>query len=142
VVIYVNNEPVQLAAQGYEIDVVRLADYMQLASNGLVTNEQTLADNPELVRRMNRAILRGVVDVLANPNEAYEVCLKYVDGLAEADEEVQRKVLAASMEFWRTQEWGVSDAEAWENMQRVLLDMGLIDQAQDLSKAFSNEYLP
>ena len=29
VVIYANNEPVQLSAQGYDLDVIRVADYVQ-----------------------------------------------------------------------------------------------------------------
>ncbi|HSO27067.1 MAG TPA: ABC transporter substrate-binding protein, partial [Anaerolineales bacterium] len=34
IVIYANNEPLQLAARGYPVDVLRVADYVQLASNG------------------------------------------------------------------------------------------------------------
>jgi NitT/TauT family transport system substrate-binding protein len=37
---------------------------------------------------------------------------------------------------------GYSDPKAWDNMQAVLLDMGLLSQPLDLSKAFSNEFIP
>jgi NitT/TauT family transport system substrate-binding protein len=141
VVVYANNEPIQLRAQGYNIDELRVADYVELASNGLVTNEQTIAENPELVRRMDRAILRGIADVLANPNQAYDICLGYVEGLAQSDERVQREIMFASMDFWRADVLGQSDPQAWENMQKVLLDMGLINQPQDLSKAFTNQFI-
>src|SRR3990170_4723292 len=47
-----NNEPIQLRAQGYRIDVIRVADYVRLASNGLISNEATITKNPQLVRRM------------------------------------------------------------------------------------------
>ncbi len=36
VVVYANNEPIQLRAQGFEVDVIRVADYVHLASNGLI----------------------------------------------------------------------------------------------------------
>ena len=141
VVIYANNEPVQLEAQGYAIDVIRVADYVELASNGLITNEKTISENPELVRRLVHAISRGVADVLADPNEAYENCLLYVEGLAQSDERVQRDVLSASMEFWKAAQIGYSDPLAWENMQKVLLEIGLITQPIELDKAFSNEFI-
>jgi len=70
VVVYVTNEPIQLRAQGYELDVIRVADYVQLASNGLITNEITIAENPELVRRMVEATLRGISYTIENPDEA------------------------------------------------------------------------
>ncbi|HJW90771.1 MAG TPA: ABC transporter substrate-binding protein, partial [Anaerolineales bacterium] len=141
VVIYANNEPVQLRAQGYEIDLIRVADYVQLASNGLITNEQTMAENPELVRRLVQATLRGIADTLANPDEAFEISKKYVENLTQANEQVQRQVLEASLEFWQTEQLGASNPQAWENMQAVLLEMGLLSQEIDLSQAYTNDFI-
>jgi NitT/TauT family transport system substrate-binding protein len=140
-VIYVNNEPIQLRAQGYEVDEIRVADYVRLASNGLITNEATITEQPELVRRMVQATLHGVALSLSDPEEAYEICKKYVENLAQADESVQKQILAASMDFWRTDELGLSDPQAWENMQDVLLRMGLLAQPLDLNAAFTNDFV-
>ncbi len=145
VVVYANNEPLQLEARGVPVELFRVADYVQLASNGLLTNEQTLLDRPELVRGMVRASLRGLQDTLENPDQAFEVCKRYVEGLSElsdADQQLQRQVLAASIDFWRSEQPGRSDPAAWENMQSILLEMGLLSEPQDLSAAFTNEYLP
>lgn len=141
-VIYVNNEPIQLRAQGFDVDVLRVADYVHLASNGLITNEATLAQRPDLVRRMVQAILQGVADTLQDPEAAFEICKKYVENLEQADQGVQREILAASIEFWQAERPGYSDPQAWQNMQDLLLDMGLIDQPLDLEKAYTNEYIP
>ena len=45
-VVYANNEPIQLEAMGYDLDLIRVADYVPLASNGLITNEKTIRENP------------------------------------------------------------------------------------------------
>lgn len=141
VVIYIANEPVQLRAKGYEVDEIRVSDYVRLASNGLITNEATIQQNPDLVRAMVRATLRGIADVIANPDEAYKISLEYVEELAQADEAIQKEILATSITFWQADQLGVSDISAWENMQAVLLDMGLLAQPLDLSKAFTNEFI-
>ena len=141
VVIYAANEPVQLRANGYDIDEILVSDYLQLASNGLITNEATLAENPELVQRMVDATLQGIADTIANPAEAYQVSLKYVEALATADAAVQQQVLATSITFWQAEKLGYSDPTAWENMQQVLLNMGLLTQPLDLSLAFTNEFI-
>ncbi|MBU0512858.1 MAG: ABC transporter substrate-binding protein [Chloroflexi bacterium] len=140
--VYTANEPVQLRAQGYELTELRVADYVQLASNGLISNEKTIAENPDLVRRMVHAILRGISDTLADPDEAYTISEKYVENLAQADQEVQKQVLATSIGLWKADQPGHSDPQAWENMQAVLLDMGLLSTILDLSQAFTNDFVP
>ena len=141
VVVYVNNEPIQLRAQGYDIDVSRVSDFAQLASNGLVTNEKTIAENPELVRRMVRATLRGIGETISNPNLAYDISKEYVEGLDRADERVQTEILATSIELWQAPTMGYSNPAAWENMQNILLEMGLLTQPLELTKAFTNDFI-
>jgi len=140
VVVYANNEPVQFAAQGIEVDTLRVGDYVALASNGLVTNESTIQNNPDLIRRLNKAILKGIEDTLTNPDEAFEISKKYVEGL-DVNAVIQRQVLEATLEFWRAEQLGVSEPEAWENMQKVLLDMGLLTNPMDLNQAFTNDFV-
>lgn len=141
VVVYVNNEPIQLEARGIPLNILRVSDYVQLASNGLITNDKTAAENPDLVRRMVGAISQGIADTIANPDEAYEISKKYVTGLAKSDEKVQKQVLLTSIEFWKTDAIGRSNPQAWENMQKLLLDIDLLKQPLDLSKAFTNEFV-
>lgn len=141
-VIYVTNEPVQMKAEGYDIDVIRVADYIHLVSNGLITNEQTARENPELVKAMVRAVLKGIEDTMNDPDEAYEISKNYVEALAEADQAVQKEVLRTSIELYQTDHIGYSDPQAWENMQQVMLDMGLLSEPVVLEQAFSNDFLP
>ena len=140
--VYAANEPVQLKAQGYEVNEIRVGDYVQLASNGLVTNEATIAAEPELVRAMVKALLRGIADTIQDPDGAYEISKKYVENLANADETVQKEVLARSIEFWKADRLGESNQTAWENMRDVLLKMGLLKESLNVNEAFTNEFLP
>lgn len=142
VVGYVNNEPIQLEAEGYEVNVLHVADYVELAANGVLTNERMLAEHPEQVRAFVRALLRGLADTIADPEAAYEISTKYVEGLAALDKDTQMAVLTLSIESWQAEPLGYSNPQAWENMHAVLLEMGLIGQPLDLSAAFTNEYLP
>jgi NitT/TauT family transport system substrate-binding protein len=140
--VYTNNEPVQLRAQGYELTELRLADTIQLASNGLITNEKTIAQNPDLVRRMVKAFLRGLADTIADPAGAYETSKSYVENLAQLEATVQKEKLATSIELWKADRLGFSQPQAWESMQTVLLDMGLLTRPLDVSKAYRNDFLP
>jgi NitT/TauT family transport system substrate-binding protein len=141
-VIYIANEPVQLKAMGYAVDVMRVSNYIQLVSNGLITSETIAREKPELVQAMVRAMLKGIQDTIDAPDQAYQNSMKYVEALAQADEKVQKEVLATSIELWKTDRPGYSDPQAWENMQQVLLDMEMLTQPVNLESAFTNDFLP
>ena len=141
-VIYLANEPVVLRSEGYDVDVIRASDYLQLVANGLVTNETLLNEHPEQVQAFIEALLKGVADTLANPDEAYEISKGYVENLADADRELQFEVLTQSILLWETDTLGYSEPAGWVNMQAVLMDMGLLTETQDLDKAFTNDLLP
>ena len=142
VVGYAANEPIVLAAQGYELTEMRVADYVELTANGIVTNEETIANEPDLVRGMGRALARGMEDAIANPDEAYEITKKFVENLTDEDKDVQMQVLNTSIEFWQADRIGFSNPQAWENMNDLLVKMELISEPVDLSKAFTNEFVP
>ena len=142
VVGYAANEPIVLASQNFSLNEMRVADYAQLIANGIVTSEMTIENDPELVRSMTRALARGIEDTIANPDEAYEISLKYVENLKDQDKTVQMQVLNTSIEFWKAERTGYSDPQAWENMNNLLVKMKLIDAPVDLSKAFTNEFVP
>ncbi len=136
VVIYVNNEPTQLEAVGIPFDMIEVADYINLLANGIITNERTLAENPELVEGFLRAMLRGLADTIADPEVAYEISKKYVEGLDDS----RYPVLLASIELWRSEPLGQIDPAAWTQTYDILLDMGFLsEQMSDLDAAYTNE---
>lgn len=142
IVVYTANEPVQLAAMDIPTDLIRVSDSLNMAGNGLLTNEKTLRENPDLVRRMVRALLKGILLTSGNPDLAFQASLKHVDNLAKSDVEVQLEVLDQSIKLWQLANPGYSDPQVWENTQQVLLDMGLLLEPLELDEAFTNDYLP
>jgi len=141
VAIYVTNEPIQLRAQGYEVDVLRVADYVQLTGNGIITNEALIENDPEMVGRFVKAFLHGLADTIADPEEAYQISLKYVDNLNDADKQVQMEVLENSIDLWRSDTLGHSDMLAWQNMLDVLLEMDLLLDPIPVEDAFTNQFI-
>lgn len=139
---YTANEPIQLRARGIPVTEIRVADYVQLASNGILTSEKVISEDPDLVRRFVGAFLKGLADTIANPDEAFELSEPHIPNFAELDAGVQKQVLETSIEQWKAERLGYSDPQSWENMQAILLNMGLITEEMDLNKAFTNEFIP
>lgn len=138
VVVYINNEPVQLRDRGEDIDVIAVADYIDLVANGILTNEQTIAENPELVRSFVRALTRGLADTLADPDAAYEISKKFVEGLDDS----RKGVLEASLPLWEAEQLGHTDPAAWQQTQDLLIEMGLLSgPLPDLDKTYTNDFV-
>jgi len=145
VVVYISNEPIKLAAEGYEVNTLASADYISLVANGLVTSEMVIENHPNLVRAMVRGTLKGIQYTIDHPEEAFAISEKYVENLSAlspVEKEVQRRVLDASIALWQVDQPGYSQPNAWDNMQDLLLQMGLLTSPVNLGGAFSNDFLP
>lgn len=92
-VVYINNEPLQIqnradageCGETTGINVISISDAADMVSNGLVTNEAVIAENPELVRAVVAAFDRGLRDSIDNPASTYLFSTRYVENLL-ADE--------------------------------------------------------
>jgi NitT/TauT family transport system substrate-binding protein len=195
-VVYVNNEPLQInnrAAAGdcgeiTGVEVFTVASAANMVSNGIITNEDTIADDPDLVSAMVTAFDAGLRDVINNPAEAYRLSVPYVENLPmsdeletaltttaeeqaafleenpdsdretiaarradllaslreqfDADTLLQFEVLLTTIDLWEADQLGYSDPEAWETTQNTLVTMGYITESQEVSAAFTNDFLP
>lgn len=140
VVVYSNNEPVRLVAQGEALNTLYVSDYVPLASNGLLTNATVIAQQPDRVRAFVRAFRRGLQDALADPAAAYAICKKYVTNIA--DDQVELDVLKATLVLWQADRLGYAEAGAWDNMHTLLRDTGLLTAPVEVPKAYTNDFVP
>lgn len=143
-VVYVANEPLTIEQQCMPVRVIAVSDYATLVSNGLVTNEETIRQNPDLVAGMVRAVRRGTADVIEDPDAAFDLAVAhYVQDLPEDQYDTQRQVLANSIEIWRSDDLGRTSLERWQQTQAILLEIGLLEAPlDDLSACFDMSFLP
>jgi NitT/TauT family transport system substrate-binding protein len=135
---YTNNEPLQLTNMGEAVNVIYVSDYVDLVSNGIITNETTIANDPALIQRFVNAVLKGLQDTLANPDEAYEISKKYVEGLDDS----RRDVLTASVPLWQAEQLGLTEPDSWVQTHNVLLNMGFLDAPiENLPAAYTNRFV-
>jgi len=141
VVTYAMNEPVQLRAEGHTVYEIEVADYIDFVSNGLITNEKTIKERPELVRAMAQAMRRGLQDTLDDPDAAFEVSRQYIPEIDDAGAPLQRAVLEAALRFWRGESLGRSDPAAWQASLDFMREIGMVEGAPDVESLYSNEFV-
>lgn len=93
VTIYLNNEPIQVQARIEAgicsdvtgITVIPVSEFTQMVSNGIVTNERMIAEQPDAVRAVVAAFDQALADTINNPAEAYLISLEYIENLTVSD---------------------------------------------------------
>jgi NitT/TauT family transport system substrate-binding protein len=140
-VVYIVNEPIQLRNAGIDVHVFEVSDYIDLVSNGLIVGEKLMNKDPELVRSMVRATLRGMLYATANPDEAFEISRKRIPEMSDEDAPVQRQVMDASIALWKSDQPGISSKKAWQDSVQFMRKTGILEKPVDVNTLFTNRFI-
>ena len=137
VVGYSNNEPLQLQKQGFAVRTFAVSDYQPLVSNGIITTEDMLHNQSQLVQRFVQATLKGLKYVIANPSDAVQISKSYVPGM---DPVRAMSVLEATIPLWQSanDQPGYNDKATWQAMGQFLVTQNIIPAGEDFSNAYTN----
>lgn len=130
-VVYINNEPLQIQERAERGDcgtveavtVIPVSSVSDLISNGIITNETTIEQNPDLLRDVVAAFDEAVQMSIQNPARAYLLSVDYIESLPASDELVAAlEALAAEQDAFLATEPTAEDiaqsrAELLETLQ-------------------------
>ena len=135
---YSNNEPLRLKSQGFDVRTFNVSDYQPLVSNGIVTTEDTFQKQPQLVRALVQATLKGVKDVIADPSGAVTLSKPFIPGLTNTAQALT--ILNATIPTWQSDKQpGYNDSATWDSMAKFLVAQKIISSGQDITQAYSNK---
>jgi len=126
------------------IDIVWLTDYsdkLDYYTPVLVTNEERIKNEPELVEKFLRATSKGYQYAVEQPEEAAGL-------LSEAVPELDKELVLASQKWLSPRyvddapRWGEQKQEVWANYAAWMTEHGLLEGEFDPAAAFTNEFLP
>ncbi len=143
---YANNEPLRMQDAGIAVNAIKVADYIQLVSNGVVVSEAYASQHAETVRKFVRATRKGLDAALTNPDEAFKLSLTYIPELKADQQPFQRKVLQETLSYWHTpdtdkQGLGWLNPPAWGTTYTFLRKSAILKQDTNPNKAFSQDFL-
>lgn len=130
--------------RGEPLDMQFVKDYsesLDYYTPVIVTNEKTIAEDPELVKAFMRATTKGYEYTIDHPDESADILIKAVP-------ELDKDLVAASQKWLSPKykddaaRWGEQKREVWQNYSDWMHERGLIEKPLDTDKAFTNEFLP
>ena len=139
------NDGLKLVSDGTPMGWILFSDVgLPMLSTSLLTNAELIKENPELVRRFTRAFVKGWTYSLQNEKEALDAFLKEnptIDAKYSALKLPEVLKLTQS-DAAKKSGLGHTTKEDWEAMQKAMIEMELITTPMDLTKVFTNDFLP
>ena len=136
------HESISAINQGFPVNIMRMEqhgvpDFYELV---LVTNEEKIKENPEMVRRFVRAVTRGYQDAIDDPQGAVEL-LKRVR--PEVDLAIESPGVDMLAPLWGTDQgvFGWQDEARWIEFAAWLEEAGLLSGGGDVNAAFDNSFV-
>lgn len=142
---YAVNGPLVLRAAGIEVSQIDLDPYFQIPANGLITNERTIEENPDLVAAMIRAFQRSVEATLADPDAGFQIALEFVPEAGGENEAINRAIFDASLSYWQPKTdgrvVGATSAQEWEAVAELMERLGFVDVDLDPELLYTNRFV-
>ena len=152
--VYQGWEVIQAQREGLQLNIFPLVDYCipDYSSPVIVTSQQTIQQNPDMIKRFLAATAQGYQYAIANPKDAANLLIKGAPpgtfddtGLVQASQAYLSPRYAAGSACW-----GQQTLAKWTNYPRFMYDHGAITDANgnpiksppDYAAAFTNDFLP
>ncbi|MBU5484673.1 ABC transporter substrate-binding protein [Clostridium sp. MSJ-11] len=106
----------------------------------LITNNKTINEKPDKVKKFLKATEKGYKFAIENPEESTKMFLKHAP-------EIDEKLAIESQKFLAKEyakdapKWGIMKEEIWRDYAKFMKDAGLIDKELKVEDAFTNEFL-
>ena len=137
---YELNGGILLPLKGYPINMLRPRDFgIRFYGDTLFTTEKMVREEPELVRKFIQATLLGWQEAFRDQTGAIDLVMKINSSL---DREHQTKFLEESQSLMLSKgPLGFSEKEVWEEMQKTLINQGLMKSTVNINDVFTNDFL-
>ncbi|WP_051324997.1 ABC transporter substrate-binding protein [Candidatus Solirubrobacter pratensis] len=141
---FTDNEPVQAAAIGHPVNVMKVASYVNLTPNGVVTGAEEIRAHRSVVAAFVKATMRGEKYTQQHPDAAFKIALKRLPELVSQKAiDTQRKVLSARLAYQREPKghpYGWSNPSGWPTTVNFLRGISAIKAKPSVSSVFTNVF--
>ena len=139
---YWTYESIAMEMQGFPVRVLRMEDWgvPDFYELVLVTNQDMLSRDPDVVRRFLRATAKGFADAIDDPQMAVDIL---VDANPEVDNALETRSIALLAPMWTegVHTFGWQTKERWQSLARWMKDKGLLKEDVNEDGAFTSEFV-
>src|SRR5262249_53287201 len=132
--------PVQAA--GVKVKILPTDEFFPHMAQGIATSDQLIKEKPELVHKFVKAALRGMKDIIDDPNGAADQFGKLVPEWKGKEGAVKAAfVYYTKLVYVGQKELGEVNAERLSKLQDFYLEKGIIQKKTPVEELYTNEFI-
>lgn len=138
---FINGFVLEVQRAGYQVNIIYPDDYgIHFYADVLITTDDLIQSNPDLVQRFTRATLKGWAFAIENPDAIGPLVLKYKP---DGDPELESAKMTASIPLINTGEdfIGWMKPEVWAGMEQTLREQAVLTQPVDVTQVYTRQFL-
>ena len=134
------NQAMELQLKGFPVGYLTFSSLgLHIPGSSLVTNMETIAENPDMVRGFVKAVIEGWEYTLAHTDEALSILYDYQP---QVDQEYNTTKMPLVLDLVRSDRVGYMDPAKWATLKEIYLDTKVITKDVDIDAVFTNQFVP
>jgi NitT/TauT family transport system substrate-binding protein len=142
---FVNNEPVQLEANGVPVTVLTVDEIVPLPGPGLIAAAKTIESKRAAVQGFVAATIRAMKEIATSPSVGLDAAIAAVPELAQ-NKPLQQKILEATVAAWTRggtpADIGAIDKGGWTKSIEFMTTLGLVANPVTTDQLVDDSLLP
>jgi NitT/TauT family transport system substrate-binding protein len=127
---------------GAQVDITPADTYFKSMAQAILAADDTIQKNPELIRKLVRATLRGMRDIMANPKAAAEAYVAHVPVHKGKEASIQQAFELYNRFVYADQKVpGMMDEERLAALQTFYVDNGVVPKAAPVRDLYTNQFV-
>jgi len=133
-----------LRKKGHAVNEIKLNAYgVDIYSISLITNENLIKENPDLVRRFVRATIKSWNYAVKHPEETVDAFVSAYPEFTKEEQwyQVLGVIALAQSDYTKAHGLGYQSKKKWEQTQNLLHDQGMLGHMIPVEDVYTNEFL-
>ena len=132
--------PIQAA--GVNVRIIPSDEFFPHMAQAIAVSDQVIKERPEMVRKFVKAALRGMKDIMDDPNKAADDFVQFVPEWKGKEGAVKAAFnYYAKLVYPGQKELGEIDVERLSNLQDFYLSKGIITKKTPVDELYTNQFI-
>ena len=127
---------------GAKVSIIPSDVYFKSMAQAILVSDETIEKNPELVKKLVRATLKGMKDIMASPKEAAKAYVSVLTNYKGHEDSIERMFAFYNQYVYANQKVpGTMDESRLADLQKFYISNGIVAQPAALKDLYTNQFV-